>query len=90
MDKDNRIQHGFRLRVAGKEQPTIFFWPILPDNILDLHQLESGGTNVSVRLPNGDSVTHNVLESINEIQLQIARCRELDKVCQHENHNSTL
>ena len=87
MDENKRITHGFRLRLAGTDGPNIFFWPLFPDSIVDLQPLESGGTNVTAKLPNNEPVTHPVMESVDEIRRQIETCRELDKICKHCERN---
>ena len=83
MDKNKVISHGFRLRLGGTDGPTIFFWPLFPDSIIDLQPLESGGTKVTAKLPNNKTVINSVVESVEEIQRQIETCRELDKTCRH-------
>jgi hypothetical protein len=88
MDKNKRITHGFRLTLAGTDGPSIFFWPLFPESIVDLQALESGGTNVTAKLPNNEPVTHTVVESVNEIRRQIETCRELDKTCKHTDQNT--
>ncbi len=88
MDRDKRIQHGIWLRLAGTDEPSIFLWPIFPDSIVDLQPLESGGTNVTVRLPNNPNVTGSVEATKEEIEQLIETCRELDRTCQHTMHNA--
>lgn len=85
MDENKGITHGFRLTLAGTNGPNIFLWRLFPDSIVDLQPLESGGTNVTGKLPNNETVTHPVLESVDEIRRQIQTCRELDKTCKHTN-----
>jgi len=84
MSNERKIRHGFRLRVARDTEPTIFFWPVIPESILAVHALESGGANVTVNLPNGGTITQAVLESKEEIEDRIAKCQELDAQCQGE------
>lgn len=88
MDENKGITHGFRLRLAGTDGPNIFFWSIFPESIVDLQPLESGGTNVTSKLPNNETVTHPVLESVDEIRRQIQTCRELDKTYRHTEHDA--
>ncbi len=83
MDNNKSIIHAFRLRLAKTDEPSIFFWSLIPDSIVDLQPSESGGANVTAKLPNGESVTHTVVESVNEIQRKIEECKELDKTCKH-------
>jgi hypothetical protein len=87
MNEENSIKHGFRLRVAGDEEPTIFLWPILPESIQDIKTLDSGGASVTIKLPNGDFITHSVVESKEIIEMKIAKCQQLDEECQGTNHN---
>ena len=79
MCDDKIIHHGFRLRVLGKSEPTIFYWPLLPDNIVDLQFKYSGGTDVTIKLPNNKTVTHAVVESKEEIEAQMSKCRKMDE-----------
>jgi hypothetical protein len=87
MNEENSIKHGFRLRVAGDEGPTIFLWPILPESIQNIQALDSGGASVTVKLSNSDSITQAVVESKEKIEMLIARCQQLDEECQDSNHN---
>ncbi len=87
MDKNKNIVHAFRLRLAKTDESSIFLWPLIPDSIVDLQPSESGGANVTAKLTNGESVTHTVVESVNEIQRKIEECKELDKTCQHYESN---
>jgi hypothetical protein len=87
MGRDKRIQHGIWLRLVGTDEPSIFLWPIFPDSIVDLQPLESGGTNVTVRLPNNPNVTVPVEATKEEIVQLIKECRDLDRTCQHNKHN---
>jgi len=84
MNEENSIKHGFRLRVVGDEDPTIFLWPILPESIEDIQVLDSGGSSITVKLPNGDSITQSVVESKEKIEMMIAKCQQLDEEC-HKN-----
>jgi hypothetical protein len=88
MSSERKISHGFRLRVTGVSEPTIFLWPIIPESIQDLEALDSGGAKVTVRLPDGNTITYAVVESKEEIERRIAECRKLDEKCQDSNHIS--
>lgn len=88
MDENKGITHGFRLRLAGTDGPTIFFWAIFPESIVDLQPLESGGTSVTAKVPNSEPITLAVVESIDEIQQQIETCQELDKTCNYTGRNA--
>ena len=88
MDKDRKFRHGITLRLAGKDKLSIFLWTIFPDSIVDLQPLESGGTNITIRLPNNSNVTIPVEETKEEIEQLIEACRELDKTCQHAQHSA--
>ncbi len=87
MNEENSIKHGFRLRVTGDERPTIFLWPILPESIQDIQALDTGVASVTVKLPNGDSITQSVVGSKEKIEMMIAKCQQLDEECQDTNHN---
>jgi len=88
MDENKGITHGFRLRLAGTDEPNIFFWSLFPDSIVDLQPLESGGTTITSKLPSNETITHPVVESIDEIRQQIERCRELDTACKQTDQNT--
>ena len=88
MSNERRISHGFRLRVAGEDEPTIFLWSIMPEGIQDVQALDSGGAKLTVKLPDGNTITHAVVESKEEIEGRIAKCKELDEKCQDTNHIS--
>ena len=87
MNEKNSIKHGFKLRVAGGKEPTIFLWSILPESIQDIQALDSGGASVTVKLPNGDSITQSVVESKEKIEMMIAKCLQLDEEYQDTNYN---
>ncbi|UCE07426.1 MAG: hypothetical protein JSW07_05175 [bacterium] len=88
MNKESNIAHGFRLRVTADSEPTIFYWPIIPESIQDIQTIDSGGAKVIVKLPDGSTITHEVIESKEEIESRIAKCKELDEKYQDANHTS--
>ena len=88
MNKESNIVHGFRLRFAGDGKPSIFYWIIFPENIQDVQTIDSGGAKVTVKLPDGTKNTEEVMESKDEIESRITKCKELDEKCQDANHTS--
>jgi len=88
MSKESDIVHGFRLRVAGDSGPTIFYWPVMPEGIQEIRSIDSGGAEVTVKLPDGKTISLEVMESKEEIESGIAKCKELDKRCQNANRGS--
>jgi hypothetical protein len=82
MNNESNIVHGFRLRVAGDNGPTIFYWPVVPEDIREIRSIDSGGAKVTVNLPYGKTISVEVVESKEEIENRIAECKELDqKLC---------
>ena len=88
MNKKCNFAHGFRLRFVGHGKPPIFYWSIFPENIHDVQTIDSGGAKVTVKLPDGTTNTEEVIESKEEIESRIAKCKELDEKYQDANHTS--
>lgn len=81
MDTHRKFRHGITLRLAKTDKPSIFLWSVFPDSIVDLEPLESGGTNVTVRLPHNPNVIIAVEATKEEIEQLIETCHELDRTC---------
>ena len=68
-----------QLNVAQNDgDPSIFLWSVLPEHIIDLRKSTSGGTDVTVKLPNGEQVTHSVTQDIDQIKRAIEICKKTD------------
>ena len=87
MNNESNIVHGFKLRVVGDNGPTIFCWPIIPEYIQEIQTMDSGGAKVTVKLPNEDIITCEVLESKEEVESRITECKELDQKCRGAHGN---
>jgi hypothetical protein len=87
MNEENCISHYFKLNVAGEKGSTIFFCTIIPDTVKNIKSLDTGGAEITVRLPNGRTMTHSVVASKEEIESLIAKCKELDAQCQDDSHS---
>jgi len=74
-------RHVLIFNIAGEDRKkTIFIYCCLPEHIIDVRRLVSGGSEVTVTLPGKDPVTLKVTESEEEIREAMATCKELDEL----------
>ncbi len=80
MPDDFKPLHGFRLNVVdGAGQPSIFLLPVFPESVVDVKVNAEGGSSITVRMSNGESVTLGVTQPPGFVQEMMRRCKELDQ-----------
>lgn len=74
-------RHVLILNIAREDRKeTIFIYCCLPEHIIDVRRLVSGGSEVTVTLLGKDPVTFKVTQSEQEIREAMATCKNLDKL----------
>ncbi|MCK4818455.1 hypothetical protein KA005_21980 [bacterium] len=74
-----KLRTTIQLNVSQEDgDPSIFVWTILPEYVTDLSQSESGGTDVTVLLPNGEKATLTVTQDLDLIKKAIEICKQKD------------
>jgi hypothetical protein len=76
MEKLTKKRMLIQLHIAGN--PTILLLTVLPEHIVNLSQIDSGGTNVTVAQPLGGTSTIPVIEEIDHIKYAIKECKQVD------------
>ncbi|MDD5328131.1 MAG: hypothetical protein PHY02_10025 [Phycisphaerae bacterium] len=81
MNANLEKRHLLVLNIAGDDgAATIFIYNSLPEQIVDVKPLVSGGAEVTLTLPNRELLPFKVTQSEEEIRKTIALCKKLDNI----------